>query len=242
MRSAKDLVPILQGVAATLTGIAPPTAPKAGDTGGPGGMALPATIQAHDETNSLIISAPPAVFRSLASVVRQLDVRRAQVLIEAVIAEVVGPDRERDRRAVAAAVPEKLRRQHRRQRDRRHQLHRPFAGQQHLSGRAESARRRQRVQSRLHQRHRAHRQPDDFPARRAGHRAARRRHVEHAFDAFDLDAGQPGSRDPRRAGSAVPDRPIHDRRDQHDQLPTRPAASPIRSRPSSARTSASSSR
>jgi general secretion pathway protein D len=86
--SAKDLVPILQGVAATLTGIAPPTAPKAGETGGPGGMSLPATIQAHDETNSLVISAPPAIFRSLAGVVRQLDVRRAQVLIEAVIAEV----------------------------------------------------------------------------------------------------------------------------------------------------------
>jgi general secretion pathway protein D len=86
--SGKDLVPILQGVAATLTGIAPPTAPKAGETGGPGGMSLPATIQAHEETNSLVISAPPAIFRSLASVVRQLDVRRAQVLIEAVIAEV----------------------------------------------------------------------------------------------------------------------------------------------------------
>lgn len=86
--NAKDLVPILQGVAATLTGIAPPTAPKTGDLGGSGAGALPATIQAHEDNNALIISAPPAIFRSLASVVRQLDVRRAQVLIEAVIAEV----------------------------------------------------------------------------------------------------------------------------------------------------------
>ena len=86
--NAKELVPILQGVASTLTGIAPPTATKGGDAGGAGGVALPATIQAHDENNALIISAPPAVFRSLAAVVRQLDVRRAQVLIEAVIAEV----------------------------------------------------------------------------------------------------------------------------------------------------------
>lgn len=85
--SAKDLVPILQGVAATLTGIAPPTAIKAGEAAGPA-SASTATIQAHEPTNSLIISAPPAVFRSLASVVRQLDVRRAQVLIEAIIAEV----------------------------------------------------------------------------------------------------------------------------------------------------------
>jgi general secretion pathway protein D len=42
----------------------------------------------HKETNALIITAPPAVFRDLASVVRQLDVRRAQVMVEAVIAEV----------------------------------------------------------------------------------------------------------------------------------------------------------
>jgi general secretion pathway protein D len=85
--NAKDLVPILQGVAATLSGIAPPTAGKSGEASG-GGAALPATIQAHDQNNALIISAPPAIFRSLAAVVRQLDVRRAQVLIEAVVAEV----------------------------------------------------------------------------------------------------------------------------------------------------------
>jgi len=85
--SAKALVPILQGVASTLTGIAPPTAAKAGEALA-GNAALPATIQAHDENNALVISAPPAIFRSLAAVVRQLDVRRAQVLIEAVVAEV----------------------------------------------------------------------------------------------------------------------------------------------------------
>lgn len=89
--SAKDLVPILQGVASTLAGQAPPTAAAA--TGNAlaspsGSNGSPATIQAHDHTNSLIISAPPAIFRSLASVIRQLDVRRAQVLIEAIIAEV----------------------------------------------------------------------------------------------------------------------------------------------------------
>jgi general secretion pathway protein D len=85
--SAKDLVPILQGVAATLTGMAPPTAAATAEAGA-GADASIATIQAHEQTNALIISAPPAVFRSLASVVRQLDVRRAQVLIEAIIAEV----------------------------------------------------------------------------------------------------------------------------------------------------------
>ena len=88
--SAKDLVPILQGVAATLTGEVPPgKAPAATTTGAPSATAAAtATIQAHEETNSLVISAPPAVFRSLANVIRLLDVRRKQVLIEAVIAEV----------------------------------------------------------------------------------------------------------------------------------------------------------
>jgi general secretion pathway protein D len=89
--NAKDMVPILQGVAATLTGDAQPG--KAAAAGAPtGGAAGPtsstATIQAHEGDNALVISAPPAVFRSLATVIRQLDIRRAQVLIEAVIAEV----------------------------------------------------------------------------------------------------------------------------------------------------------
>ncbi|MBX3687804.1 type II secretion system secretin GspD [Dokdonella sp.] len=84
---AKDLVPILQGVATTLSGMAPPNAGKGGEGGG-GASASTATIQAHEETNSLVVSAPPAVFRSLANVVRELDIRRNQVLIEAVIAEV----------------------------------------------------------------------------------------------------------------------------------------------------------
>ncbi len=83
---AKELVPILQGVAMTLSGSVPSNAAKGGE--GSAGGTSPATIQAHEETNALIISAPPAVFRSLASVVRELDIRRNQVLIEAVIAEV----------------------------------------------------------------------------------------------------------------------------------------------------------
>lgn len=74
---AADVVPILEGVADTLTG----TSAKAEG-------AKAATIRPHDETNALVITAAPAVFRELASVIRQLDIRRAQVLVEAVIAEV----------------------------------------------------------------------------------------------------------------------------------------------------------
>ncbi len=45
-------------------------------------------IQAHRETNALVVTASPAVFRNIQSVVNQLDIRRAQVLVEAIIAEV----------------------------------------------------------------------------------------------------------------------------------------------------------
>jgi general secretion pathway protein D len=87
--NAKDLVPILEGVAATLTGEAPPGKAAAGaGAGAATSGASTATIQAHEGDNALVITAPPAVFRSLAAVIRQLDIRRAQVLIEAVIAEV----------------------------------------------------------------------------------------------------------------------------------------------------------
>jgi general secretion pathway protein D len=74
---AEDLVPVLEATAATLT-----------EQSTAEGAAKSATIQAHGETNALVITADPAVFRTLASVVRQLDVRRAQVLIEGVIAEI----------------------------------------------------------------------------------------------------------------------------------------------------------
>ncbi|MFP4682433.1 MAG: type II secretion system secretin GspD [Ectothiorhodospira sp.] len=45
-------------------------------------------VQAHESTNALVVSASPELMGDLRSVVQQLDVRRAQVLVEAVIAEV----------------------------------------------------------------------------------------------------------------------------------------------------------
>ncbi len=82
--TAKDLVPILEATAATL----------AGDSSAEG-QVRKATVQAHDETNAVVITADPAVYRALVAVVRQLDIRRAQVLIEGVIAELTD-DRTRD--------------------------------------------------------------------------------------------------------------------------------------------------
>ncbi len=45
-------------------------------------------IQSDAHTNSLIITAPPDEMRNVLSIIRQLDIRRAQVLIEAIIAEI----------------------------------------------------------------------------------------------------------------------------------------------------------
>lgn len=44
-------------------------------------------IQADEDTNALIITAPPDEMRSILAVIAQLDIRRAQVLVEAIIAE-----------------------------------------------------------------------------------------------------------------------------------------------------------
>ena len=77
---AKDLVPVLTGVSQSVA---------KGKKGAPaGGASGDIVIQADENTNALVINAPPDVFRSLKGVIAQLDVRRAQVLVEAVIAEV----------------------------------------------------------------------------------------------------------------------------------------------------------
>lgn len=47
-----------------------------------------ATIWAEAETNALVITAPPKTMRSLMSVVDRLDIRRAQVHVEAIVVEV----------------------------------------------------------------------------------------------------------------------------------------------------------
>jgi general secretion pathway protein D len=45
-------------------------------------------IQSDDSTNALIITAGPDVVRRMKSIIRQLDIRRAQVLVESIIAEI----------------------------------------------------------------------------------------------------------------------------------------------------------
>ena len=75
---ATEITPILEGVGNSLL--------KETKTEGVTSF----TIQSSETNNALIISAPPAVMNSLQSVIRQLDIQRAQVLVEAVVVRITG--------------------------------------------------------------------------------------------------------------------------------------------------------
>ena len=72
-------------------------------TGGTSFISESAIIQADEETNALIITADPNTLLTLKSVIRQLDIRRAQVHIEAIIAEI---STNRDKEVGVGAVVE----------------------------------------------------------------------------------------------------------------------------------------
>jgi len=63
-------------------------APTAGAGGGSSNVDASVTIWADVATNALIITAPPKIMKSLMAVIDKLDIRRAQVQVEAVIVEV----------------------------------------------------------------------------------------------------------------------------------------------------------
>ena len=66
----------------------PPTAAPAGAGGGGSNVDASVTIWADVATNALIITAPPKIMKSLMGVIDKLDIRRAQVQVEAIIVEV----------------------------------------------------------------------------------------------------------------------------------------------------------
>jgi general secretion pathway protein D len=79
--NASKVVPVLTGIGEQLkdkAGGGKKTAPMAGDL----------NISADESTNSLVITAQPNVMNSLEKVIDKLDIRRPQVLVEAIIAEV----------------------------------------------------------------------------------------------------------------------------------------------------------
>ncbi|UTW44233.1 type II secretion system secretin GspD [bacterium SCSIO 12696] len=76
--NAKDLVPLLQSVSGS-------EQKKSKDQG----LAdVAVSIEPHDQLNALVITAPPSLLATMKGVIRELDVPRAQVLVEALIVEV----------------------------------------------------------------------------------------------------------------------------------------------------------
>ncbi|RUP82135.1 type II secretion system protein GspD [Alteromonas sp. KS69] len=84
---ADDLVKVLQGVSASIQ-----AEEKSGSTNSRGSSNRDVSIDAHEDSNALVITAEPDMMRSLEEVVRQLDIRRAQVQVEAIIVEVFEGD------------------------------------------------------------------------------------------------------------------------------------------------------
>lgn len=83
--AAEELMPILERVSALVRGSAPAPGPNGAPSPGVPGRA---SIGVHTGTNALIINAPPDVQQELMDVIRQLDIPRHQVLVEAIIVEV----------------------------------------------------------------------------------------------------------------------------------------------------------
>lgn len=79
---AKEVVKVLTGVADSIKNGTSSSKSKSKNS------KRDVNIQAHEDTNSLVITAQPDVMRSLESVIRQLDFRRAQINVEAIIVEV----------------------------------------------------------------------------------------------------------------------------------------------------------
>ncbi|AGH80121.1 general secretion pathway protein D [Psychromonas sp. CNPT3] len=78
--NAKEVADVLKGVSEGISNIASKTGTKSNSKS--------LSIESHEGTNALIVSAQPALMASLSSVIRKLDIRRAQVLVEAIIVEI----------------------------------------------------------------------------------------------------------------------------------------------------------
>ena len=62
---------------------------QAGAAGQAAGSLDTVSVWADTQTNAIVINAPPKMMRSLMQIVDKLDIRRAQVLVEAIIVEVI---------------------------------------------------------------------------------------------------------------------------------------------------------
>lgn len=90
---AEEMVELLRGMTATL--IAEEGRAAGAAAGGQTRSRRSNTeisIEAHEPTNALVVTAQPDMLSAIADVVGQLDIRRAQVLVEAIIVEVFEGD------------------------------------------------------------------------------------------------------------------------------------------------------
>ena len=86
---AEDLVEVLTGFAQNLQDNKEGASTQQGNSSK---RRSDINIMAHSDTNSLVISAEPDQLRTIESVINQLDIRRAQVLVEAIIVEIAEGD------------------------------------------------------------------------------------------------------------------------------------------------------
>lgn len=84
---SEDMVKVLQGVSESIESDS-----SGSQKSSKSSKSRNVSIDAHEDTNTLVITAQPDMLRSLEAVIRQLDIRRAQVLIEAIIVEVFEGD------------------------------------------------------------------------------------------------------------------------------------------------------
>lgn len=98
---AEDVAEVLRGIAEGRdvddgsSGSTSSGSSSGGSSYGFGNRESRVRIQAHESTNSVVVHGPAELSREMAQIIRQLDIRRAQVLVEAVIAE-VSSDRARE--------------------------------------------------------------------------------------------------------------------------------------------------
>ena len=85
---AEELVKVLKGVSESIEAETKGSSKSSGSRSN----TREVSINSHDDTNTLVITAQPDMIRSLESVIRQLDIRRAQVHVEAIIVEVYESD------------------------------------------------------------------------------------------------------------------------------------------------------
>lgn len=80
--NAKEVADVLKGVSGSIEGGKSKSSSKSQSS-----SKSTLSIEPHEDTNALVITAQPDVMRTLEQVINQLDIRRAQVLVEAIIVE-----------------------------------------------------------------------------------------------------------------------------------------------------------